>query len=380
MGNMEKEIDTNTQLPDELSKLIADAIKKVFQEDMDSEVEYGPKIDPIDINNAYRIWYKWFRNATETGTLPNPIPYSLTKELEEVWEKAMDNLGTAGDLIEDAINQAGSFSILGLFLALAAAIAAAVLAALALIDAVLGSLATLSTATIRATACLIYEQLFNAFQTFRLGVSLNGLAFPMMEHLNEPRFNQFKNTSFTDSTGANASSLLPFLPRLKFDLPSSNPLEEAFNRIFHRERHLIYPVSSGEVNPILAAPETYFDKTSLFYAFGDIPLNSTFVDAVINLSNTPAISNEGDLQNLLKDPKNRLGNAMNLTEEFYNRWKINKKLPDFNLDGDRGYAFPCWSHNKGGTVDKPDFPTPIVVKGIPSNTPTPPQVVLEFIP
>lgn len=56
------------------------------------------------------------------------------------------------------------FGILSIFIILAAIVAAAVLAAAAIAVAIAGAIATLGTATIRYAACLIYEQLYNAFQ------------------------------------------------------------------------------------------------------------------------------------------------------------------------------------------------------------------------
>src|SRR5690606_32804086 len=197
--------DPNTHLPDELAEFIAKTISKVYAQGDADDNEYGRAISADDVNNAYRIWYRWMRNATETGTLPVPVPYSLTAELEEVWETAMNNLDNIGDFIEDAVDQAGSFSFLAIFIVLAALILAAVAAAAALIDAILGALTTLTTAGIRYAASLVYDQLYNAFQNFRLGVALNGLAYPMQEHLNEPRFRQFQNTNFADPLGKVAS-------------------------------------------------------------------------------------------------------------------------------------------------------------------------------
>ena len=370
-------VDLNTNMPEDLAKMIAKAIHKVYDESGDGKAEYGNDISPKDIQNAYRIYYRWLKNATDTGILPEPVPYSFTKELEEIWDKAMDNMGSIGDFLEDAIDKAGSnFNILSIFLVLAALIAAAVLAALAVIDALLGAIATVTTATIRYTACLIYELLYNAFQTFRLGVSLNGLAFPMVEHLNDPRFAQFQNTSFADPTGINAAALLPFLPRLKWNLP-----QDALSAIFHQEKHLVYPVSSGERNPVMAAPNTYFDKTALFYAFGDIPLNPSLIDQIVALANNVALGDEAALQTLLSDEKNRLGNAGMLTQEVYDRWQRKVDFPDFNLDGDRGYAFAAWSHVKSGAVEDGKSPSAIAVKNTPSDTPfaSVPVVNLDFI-
>ena len=308
--------------------------------------EYGRTISADDVNASYRLWYKWMRSATETGTLPEPVPYSLTEELEEVWEQAMDNLGDIGDFLEDASDLAGSFNILAIFIMLAALVVAAVAAAAALIDAVLGALTTLTTAGIRYAAALIYEHLYNAFHNFRLGIALNGLAFPMTEHMNEVRFTQFKNTSFDDPFNIDARDLKGSLPKLKVLLDGG-----FLDQIFHKEKHLVYPpaepgnpTQGTEPNAAIGGPDSYFAEDPLHYAFGDIPLDRKFIDFLTTL--------KGDEKNLSDYFKNAiekkrqiptLGNALDLTEEIYSRLLKKDKIPDFNLDADRGYAYTCWT-------------------------------------
>ena len=165
-----------------------------------------------DVNDAYRIWYRWFRNSTDTGTLPLPVPYSFTRELREVWDQAMENLDDIGDFIDDAANRAGSMGILGIFLLLGALILAALAAAAALIDDGFGALTTIGSATIRYAACLIYEQIYAAYENFRLAVAMNGLAFPLLEHLSEPRIVHWGNPSLPDSSDGTTGGLAPMLP------------------------------------------------------------------------------------------------------------------------------------------------------------------------
>lgn len=367
------EPDANTNMPAGLSKMIADAINKVYQEDADPETEYGAEITPADVNNAYRIYYRWFKSATDTGTLPPPVPYSLTAELREVWEKTMDNLDEAGDFLENAVDEAGDWGIWGIFLILAALAIAAVMAAAALADGVAGAIATLGTSTIRYAACLIYEQLYNAFQSFRLGVAANGLAFPMMEHLGEPRLIQFANPAFPDPSGANASTNAGLLPQLKWTVPFTSDPSGA---IFHQERHLIYPITDGEKNPVMEAPPDYFNKFSTYFAFGPAPFNAAIIDQLLTLTPNNNAANNDDgtaLANIIKEF--RLGNALNLTETIYDKWKTGKPFPDFNLDGDRGYAYLCWSQLKSATtVDPSDFPNELSANANPAAT-----VQLRFI-
>lgn len=367
------EPDPFTNLPASLSKLIADAINRTYQEDMDPEAEYGSRITPTDVNNAYRIYYRWFKNATDTGTLPAPVPYSLTAELREVWEKTMDNLEEAGDFLENAVDKAGDWGVWGIFLILAALVIAAVIAAAALADGIVGAIATLGTSTIRYAACLIYELLYNAFQNFRLGVAANGLAFPMQEHLGEPRLTQFANPAFPDPSGAIAMNNFGKLPQLRWQVPfSSDPI----GAIFNQERHLIYPITNGEKNSVLEAPRDYFDKFSTYFAYGSVPFNADIVDHLMTLApndNTMNNDNGTALANIIKEM--RLGNALNLSEIIYDRWKTSKPFPDFNLDGDRGYAYLSWSQlSSPSSVDAPDFPSELSVQSNPTST-----VQLRFI-
>ncbi|MBU2905556.1 zinc dependent phospholipase C family protein [Arenibacter algicola] len=373
------EPDRNTQLPDDLADLIADTMNEIYNTGNMDDNEYGRTISKGDVDAAYRLWYKWMRSATETGTLPEPIPYSLTEELEEVWETAMDNLGDIGDFLEDAADLAGSFNILAIFIILAALIIAAVAAALALIDAVLGALTTLTVAGIRYAACLIYEHLYNAFQTFRLGVSFNGLAYPMTEHMNEVRFDQFKNTSFDDPFGFDSRDLKGSLPKLKVLLDGGGFLDQ----LFHKEKHLVYPPTSetaSEPNAAIPGPDSYFQQDPLHYAFGNIPLDRKFIDFLTQL--------EGDEQKLkdylataIKEKRGlpTLGNAMDLTEELYDRLIKNKEIPEFNLDADRGYAYTCWTQKDESGPNAPEAPKELLQNDQQQNGQAITPVKLDFI-
>ena len=377
------EPDPFTNLPAELSELIAETIAKVYRANEAAGEKYGPDITATDVNNAYRIYYKWFRNSTDTGTLPPPVPYSLTAELREVWEKTMDNLGDAGDFLEDAVDEAGDWGFLSIFIILAALIIAAVMAAAALADGIAGAITTLGTATIRYAACLIYEQVYNAFQNFRLGTALNGLAFPMQEHLTEPRLIQFANPAIPDPTGAKASDFTTMFPLFKFITDFSSDPSAA---LFNQERHLIYPPTGGEKSPVLEAPADYFNQFSTHYAFGNIPINDGFIDELAGMSDDPnALNNDnGDqLAERLSDPKNRLGNAIRLTGNIYDRWKTGKPIPDFNLDGDRGYAYMCWSqvnNTTPPTIEESDSPKELRAKDDPAHPTDQDEIVrLRFI-
>jgi Zinc dependent phospholipase C len=367
------EPDSFTELPDDLAELIAKSINTVYQEDADPEAEYGPTISASDVNNAYRIYYRWLKNSTDTGTLPEPVAYSFSAELREVWEKTMDNLDDAGDFLEDAIDEAGDWGILSIFLILAALIIAAVMAAAAIADGIAGAIATLGTSTIRAAACLIYEEIYNAYQTFRLAVAMNGLAFPMQEHLTEPRLTQFANPANLDPTGVNASPFAPLLPLLKF-IPTT--VEET---LFNQERHLVYPFTQNEKGHEMGMLNSYLTEASTHYAFGKIPFQpKDILDKLAGLtpSFNPIANDDGtQLRNLLME-RGSLGNAMTLIDRCFERFQDGKGLIDFNLDGDKGYSYLCWTQNQGGP-DAPDFPKKLKVN-VPGGDPSDDNINVKF--
>jgi hypothetical protein len=233
---------------------------------------------------------------------------------------------------------------------LGALILGALAAAAALIDAVLGAITTLGSATIRYAACLIYEQLYNAYETFRLAVAMNGLAFPLVEHLADPRIAHFANPSLTDVNGASVFTVLGRLPALKWTVPG----------LTHNERHLVYPPTDAELPSIFAVPASYLDKESTWYAWGDIPQRQGVLDELLALTPDadPAGNDDGTKLAQILDDENLLGNALMLSETMYDRIRTGKAVPDFNLDGDRGYGYLCWSQRGDPAAD---FPDPIVV-------------------
>jgi hypothetical protein len=105
-------------------------------------------------------------------------------------------------------------------------------AAAALIDAVLGAVTTIGSATIRQAACLIYEHLYAAYEYFRLAVGMNGLAFPLVAHLPEERIRHFANPSLRDANGRTALDILASMPSHPVPIPG------LLHNEVHRKRRL----------------------------------------------------------------------------------------------------------------------------------------------
>jgi hypothetical protein len=189
----------------------------------------------------------------------------------------------------------------------------------------------------------------------------------MKEHLNEPRLTQFANPSNRDTERVNGPAVKDSLPFLKF-VPTT-----IAERLFNQERHLIYPTTASEKNSVTGMPASYLTTSSLHYAFGSIPFQpADILDKLEGLTPNlnPTSNDDGTKLKELIDSQASLGNAMNLIEKSHERFQNNKNLIDFNLDGDRGYAYLCWTQQKDTGVNPSDFPENLVVS---------PSVQLKFI-
>jgi hypothetical protein len=127
----------------------------------------------------------------------------------------------------------------------------------------------------------------------------------------------------------------------------------------------------------MGAPSDYFDKFSTYFAFGPVQFNVGIIDQLLTLTPNNSTINNDDGTKLAKIIKElRLGNALDLTEAIYDRWKTGRYFPDFNLDADRGYSYLSWSqlNSDETSVDVPDFPNKLSVEDDTSLT-----VKLRFI-
>jgi len=353
------------EIPDELADFIRDALNSTHNVDQSapSGPDFGGAITSDDVRISFRLWYKFWRMTTESGTIPAPKPYSFTGELADVYEQAMDNIAGIGDFISDAADSAGNGGILGILAFLAALVIAAVAAALALIDFVLGALTVITGSGIKFLISLVYEQVYAAYQYFRLGVALNGLALPLTESVNEPVFAQFQDPAIPDSTFRNAAMLKAHMPLLR---------HHESGTFLVPETHLTYPLlqqsadgapAHGERNPANPAPDSYLGRHSDFYAWGPLETKKELIDALLNVHAEDIDQQEAIMQKLISGHVEKrndapLGNALTLTEELYRRWLEGSKVPDFNLDSDRGYGYLAWKQPQ----DEDNTPDRIVVQ------------------
>ena len=301
------------ELPADLRQFIHRAIKSVYGSD------FGSSIEEQDVDNAYQLWFKWFRSSTSSGTIPAPRPYSITAEFQQAWEQFQSNASGAFDFIGSG---GGGGGIMGFFAALAALILGPILLALALIDFIIGSILTIGMAPIRIMLSIVYEYIYTAFKNYRLGVALNGFAFPLVEHLSQPAALHTTDSGVADNRGVKASDIYARYPLLKYTGMG-------------RESHLVYPRSLSEINNSTPSPLTYLNETPSKYYRGNVTYAAGIISKIKSLT-------EPDLYGFHKQMrKEHLGNACKLTAELY-AYSHRGVIPDLNLDADRGIGYKCW--------------------------------------
>ena len=106
-----------------------------------------------------------------------------------------------------------------------------------------------------------------------------------------------------DVNGHNVQWIKGRLPCLRFVTPPGS--------LTHNERHLVYPPTDEELTGVFAVPDSYLDKTSTWYAWGDISFKAGILDELLALPPSANASQNDDGSQLAQIYKGGLlGNAL----------------------------------------------------------------------
>lgn len=319
-SNLYQEFELSDNELSSISRLIADATRKVYKHNVDEA--YGNDLTEDDIKNAYKIWMKWFKNTTGQEPLPPPRDYELSGEIQQVWDTFVDNLDDFSDLIDD-MNVTGNNVIDSLLAALLAAVLGPIVLALAVVDFLLGLTVTLGSAPVRYFMSFVYNSIYDAFYKYRYAVTLNGFAFPLRDDLDHLIVQHTYNPTTPDLHGRKAD--WGHFPK--------RPFSEHGN-----ESHLIHPQSAVEKNKTTPSPKSYLVKTPDYYVNGSIPFDQNILQSLGNFD-------ENTLDQLHTRMTNEcMGNAVQLTKELATVASSTHgiEMPNLSLDADRGMGYRCW--------------------------------------
>jgi hypothetical protein len=320
----------NGKLPNKLADMFSRAMRDTYS----SMGQHPPFLSPADLDSAYRLWLEWFEKATTKGdaTKPTPVAPPGTK---------------AARLVNDYVQgfpshpKSGSTPSGG-------GIGNALAAILGFLDWVIDALAytfqwifnhahdivTLpyheALQTIKWLLYQVQKYVWEIYDNARFALVLAGYVYPEPRDLKKnPWGKAFINTDFAHLTGGG---------RAQF---SRYPLQEESHGTWGpMNHHLVYPRTPDEdpdaepaPKPFYGAnPETFIDGNHRYH-----PSIEDLYDCVKPYGSTDKATHHVDSQTW---GTAQLGSAVSFSARLIAQ-RINA-LPNFNLSGDRGYAWKTW--------------------------------------
>ena len=326
---------------------------------------------PDDILQAYSLLRLFLRFATEESVKEPEFPDILA----DVWKKVQDlidhviaNLGQIPPLPSPGIALANGFSLDEIWNAIKDftkwAINAAIALGKAAFDFIRDAIAVggvLLLDSIRAGLYIIRKALFDLYKHFRFVLVRFGYAVPFTDEISDEVAGGVQGSSLWRTP--NSDGLAPFpaeeLPSLEREKLSSSyapwvfpthlpEMQEPHRALYERPLTWVGPYGANE------PPDTFIDR----------PLGSRVMLSAAGPIRIEEVVKPGQEFVVPEDFGGAIANcevAFRAVRDAISAGKIpTDLLPDYNLDGDRGYAWPCWNLAKApGESDNPDLLTPI---------------------
>lgn len=324
-SSLHQKIDLGSSLPPDIANLIAQALKDAYSAVPHPNVQGTvPFLGANEIDRAYQMLFEGLEIMTARDRLvtrPQP-PLVFNDDAPPTFPSPGGGSGSGG-------GGGGGFNLLSILAAIAAFIANTLLYVAQLAAWIASQVLTPLTYPVRYALYLIQLGLYEAYRAFRWALALSGWAYPDPDHLSNPIAQQFINPQAQTTTDR---------PRREFPPEKQNSIG--------------FPMSGLEPQGLISAP----------YSFGSRNYPWTFIEAApsdpgmekaLAHADTPQqtidiVARAMPVFQRLKVTPPLLGNAM----DFYmrrageiaadNGGPNAMLLPDWNLDGDRGYAFKCW--------------------------------------
>lgn len=324
-------------MPKDLANLISKASKEVYMKD--GKHLFGGGMEPEEVDAAYRLWLSWFTATTSEAILPTSLPGlpSLSEDLRQIWEAFQKKIKEAMSELADAINDlfsgkvGSSFSfknIVNFFKKVGRVLSAAVAAAKALVEALEELILLIPTHAVHFVLNQIYQAMYVVYDYFRMSISLNGIAFPTIQHTKDYKVQHMLHPANNDSAGNHLLTNWPY-PTLAIDTGSW------IFRTVKQEAHLVYPPPKLEQQHSVSGPNSYYHNGHGYFIDQPIKFNRSLLPSLENP--IMAVKN-----NQLYTTEN-FGNALVLTSKYFDLLNEGKPLPNLNLDADRGMGFPTWN-------------------------------------
>jgi hypothetical protein len=327
------------KLPPKLAKMFAKALERTY-----GGIDHPTSMGPTDVDTAYRLWQLWFERSTRIGDVVRPAPVPPPG-------------GATADLVKDFVGglpsfpgpsgPGGSFSIVDIFAALFA-FAEWVAETIAYVTewAVEHAAEIVKLPITEATDFLkwvlyhVQKGIFELFDKLRFGLALGGYLFPEPRDLAKWPWGQaLVNSSFAHLTGGPAASFTEY------------PLkQENHGPVGTTEHHLVYPDTWEEGPGTESAPLPFHGAFPPVFISQEHPYDPAIkdlYDCKRPYGNDNSATHFVDSQTWSTA---QFGSAMSFSARLIAE-QI-EELPNFNLDGDRGYGWKTWRADDPEHIEK----------------------------
>lgn len=327
-------------LPRKLGDLLAGAMRNVY-----GGIDHPPFLDFNDLDLTYRLWLEWFERATSIGDVqrptPVPPPGGATIALINDFASGFPAPPGAG-----SAPGGGGFSLLGVFGALVVLvkylIEAIAYTVFWIVTHSLDILALPFTEAVAMMKWLLYQVqkgVWEVYDNLRFLLVLGGYLFPEPRDLAKSPWGQaFINTTFTSLTGGPTPDFFHY-PRKQEVHGLTGPIEH----------HLVYPGVLREREHAEPAPMPFHGanpETFISGGFAWDPRIEALYDCIGPYGSTDQFTHHVD-RNTWSD--GQLGSALSFSARLIST-RI-RDIPNFNLDGDRGYGWKTWRARSPGTIE-----------------------------
>jgi hypothetical protein len=326
------------KLPEKLGNMIAKAMELTYH---DGVAPHPPLFGHADLDSTYRLWLMWFERSTSLGQAlppaPVPPPGSAAVTLISDYASGVSSIWSGGG--GGGGSGGGGFNVLAIFAAildLLKKLFETLVYTITWIVTHAVDIVTLPITTaievIRYMLYQIQKAIYEIYDNARFAMVLGGYMFPDQRDLTKNPWGQaFINTTGAHLTGGGFASFINYpRKRQNYQLFGATSL------------HLLYPLTLLEQPFAEPAPLPFFGANPETFISGSFPINpvAELLPDCKKPYGAPGDYSATHSVDMDSWATGQLGNALSFSARLMAQ-RLDD-MPNFNLDGDRGYGFKTW--------------------------------------
>lgn len=318
------------KMPDKLAELLNKAHRDIYD-----DVTHPGFFDPVDFDTAYRLWQMWFERSTSIGDgqkpTPVPPPGAAVANLINDYVSGFPSFPGGGG------GGGGGFSVFNIFAAIAAFVKWLIDVVAYTVEWIVTHAIDIVTLPITEALALvkwllyqIQKGIWEIYDNLRFALVLGGYFFPEQRDLSKSPWGlALTNTAFVSLTGGTNASFFDF-PRKQETHGIGGPMEH----------HLLYQATLQEQDHAEPAPLPFhgqFPHAFITQGHPYDPFIEHLYDCIGPYGQGNEFTHTVDANSWFTP---QLGSAANFCARLISERL--EKIPNFNLDGDRGYGWKTW--------------------------------------